>query len=188
VGPARTPVRGPARRPGGRGPSPQVRMRRSGRISLGMKQLSPDPWQDLPAHYPVGARVRGKVVSLTDYGAFVELEEGVEGSSTSARCRGTKKGQNPAKLLAVGDTVGGGHRRREPRDAEALALAARRPSRNPWEMLAEKFRIGDRIQGVVRNLDRLLRRLRRDRGGDRRPRPHLPTCPGGGASSTRRRS
>ena len=71
----------------------------SGRISLGMKQLKPDPWQDLPAHYPVGARVRGKVVSLTDYGAFVELEEGVEGLIHVSEMSWTKKVKNPAKLL-----------------------------------------------------------------------------------------
>jgi len=123
----------------------------SGRISLGMKQLKPDPWQDLPAHYPVGARVRGKVVSLTDYGAFVELEEGVEGLIHVSEMSWTKKVKNPAKLLNVGDTVEAVIADVNP-ETRRLSLSLRATEPNPWEMLAEKFRIGDRIQGVVRNL------------------------------------
>lgn len=123
----------------------------SGRISLGMKQLKPDPWQDLPAHYPVGARVRGKVVSLTDYGAFVELEEGVEGLIHVSEMSWTKKVKNPAKLLSVGDTVEAVIADVNP-ETRRLSLSLRATEPNPWEMLAEKFHIGDRIQGVVRNL------------------------------------
>jgi len=123
----------------------------SGRISLGMKQLKPDPWHDLPAHYPVGARVRGKVVSLTDYGAFVELEEGVEGLIHVSEMSWTKKVKNPAKLLNVGDTV-------EAVIADVntetrrLSLSLRATEPNPWEQLAEKYHIGTRVTGVVRNL------------------------------------
>ncbi|MRR13673.1 S1 RNA-binding domain-containing protein, partial [bacterium] len=123
----------------------------SGRISLGMKQLKPDPWQDLPAHYPVGARVRGKVVSLTDYGAFVELEEGVEGLIHVSEMSWTKKVKNPAKLLTVGDTVEAVIADVNP-ETRRLSLSLRATEPNPWEMLAEKYHIGDRIQGVVRNL------------------------------------
>jgi len=123
----------------------------SGRISLGMKQLKPDPWQDLPAHYPVGARVRGKVVSLTDYGAFVELEEGVEGLIHVSEMSWTKKVKNPSKLLSVGDTVEAVIADVNP-ETRRLSLSLRATEPNPWEMLAEKYRIGDRIQGVVRNL------------------------------------
>ncbi len=123
----------------------------SGRISLGMKQLKPDPWQDLPAHYPVGARVRGKVVSLTDYGAFVELEEGVEGLIHVSEMSWTKKVKNPAKLLSVGDTVEAVIADVNP-ETRRLSLSLRATEPNPWEMLAEKFHIGDRIQGIVRNL------------------------------------
>jgi small subunit ribosomal protein S1 len=123
----------------------------TGRISLGMKQLKPDPWHDLPAHYPVGARVRGKVVSLTDYGAFVELEEGVEGLIHVSEMSWTKRVKNPSKLLNVGDTI-------EAVIADVnsetrrLSLSLRATEPNPWEQLAEKYRIGDRIQGTVRNL------------------------------------
>ncbi|MGE5347118.1 MAG: 30S ribosomal protein S1, partial [Acidithiobacillales bacterium] len=123
----------------------------TGRISLGMKQLKPDPWHDLPAHYPVGARVRGKVVSLTDYGAFVELEEGVEGLIHVSEMSWTKRIKNPSKILKVGDTV-----EAVIADVNAetrrLSLSLRATEPNPWEQLAEKYRIGDRITGTVRNL------------------------------------
>ncbi len=123
----------------------------SGRISLGLKQLKPDPWQDLPAHYPVGARVRGKVVSLTDYGAFVELEEGIEGLIHVTEMSWTKKVKNPAKVLAMGDIIEAVitdvnvEQRR-------LSLSLRATEPNPWDSLSDKFRIGDRVTGVVRNL------------------------------------
>src|SRR5512140_178674 len=123
----------------------------SGRISLGMKQLKPDPWHDLPAHYPVGARVRGKVVSLTDYGAFVELEEGIEGLIHVSEMSWTKKVKNPSKLLNVGDII-------EAVIADVntetrrLSLSLRATEPNPWEQLAEKYRVGTRVTGTVRNL------------------------------------
>ncbi len=123
----------------------------SGRISLGMKQLKPDPWQDLPAHYPVGARVRGKVVSLTDYGAFVELEEGIEGLIHVSEMSWTKKVKNPSKLLAVGQEVEAVISDVNT-EARRLSLSLRATEPNPWEALAEKYRIGDRVAGVVRNL------------------------------------
>ncbi len=123
----------------------------TGRISLGMKQLKPDPWQDLPAHYPVGARVRGKVVSLTDYGAFVELEEGVEGLIHVSEMSWTKRVKNPSKLLNVGDTIEAVIADVNP-ETRRLSLSLRATEPNPWEQLAEKYHIGDRIHGTVRNL------------------------------------
>ena len=123
----------------------------SGRISLGMKQLKPDPWQDLPAHYPVGARVRGKVVSLTDYGAFVELEEGIEGLIHVSEMSWTKKVKNPSKILTVGDVVEAVIADVNP-ETRRLSLSLRATEPNPWELLAERYRIGDRVEGVVRNL------------------------------------
>ncbi len=123
----------------------------TGRISLGMKQLKPDPWHDLPAHYPVGARVRGKVVSLTDYGAFVELEEGVEGLIHVSEMSWTKRVKNPSKLLNVGDTIEAVIADVNP-ETRRLSLSLRATEPNPWEQLAEKFHIGDRITGTVRNL------------------------------------
>jgi small subunit ribosomal protein S1 len=123
----------------------------TGRISLGMKQLKPDPWHDLPSHYPVGARVRGKVVSLTDYGAFVELEEGVEGLIHVSEMSWTKKIKNPSKLLNVGDTIEAVIADVNP-ETRRLSLSLRATEPNPWEQLAEKFHIGDRVSGTVRNL------------------------------------
>jgi small subunit ribosomal protein S1 len=123
----------------------------TGRISLGMKQLRPDPWHDLPAHYPVGARVRGKVVSLTDYGAFVELEEGVEGLIHVSEMSWTKRVKNPSKLLSVGDTIEAVIADVNP-ETRRLSLSLRATEPNPWEQLAEKYHIGDRIHGTVRNL------------------------------------
>jgi small subunit ribosomal protein S1 len=123
----------------------------TGRISLGMKQLKPDPWHDLPAHYPVGARVRGKVVSLTDYGAFVELEEGVEGLIHVSEMSWTKRVKNPSKLLNIGDTIEAVIADVNP-ETRRLSLSLRATEPNPWEQLAEKYRIGDRVHGTVRNL------------------------------------
>jgi small subunit ribosomal protein S1 len=123
----------------------------SGRISLGMKQLKPDPWQDLPAHYPVGARVRGKVVSLTDYGAFVELEEGIEGLIHVSEMSWTKKVKNPSKLLTVGELVEAVISDVNT-DTRRLSLSLRATEPNPWEQLAEKYRVGTRVTGTVRNL------------------------------------
>jgi small subunit ribosomal protein S1 len=99
----------------------------------------------------VGARVRGKVVSLTDYGAFVELEEGVEGLIHVSEMSWTKRIKNPSKILKVGDVV-----EAVIADVNAetrrLSLSLRATEANPWELLAEKYRIGDRITGTVRNL------------------------------------
>jgi len=99
----------------------------------------------------VGARVRGKVVSLTDYGAFVELEEGVEGLIHVSEMSWTKRVKNPSKLLNVGDTIEAVIADVNP-ETRRLSLSLRATEPNPWEQLAEKYRIGDRIQGTVRNL------------------------------------
>jgi small subunit ribosomal protein S1 len=123
----------------------------TGRISLGMKQLKPDPWHDLPVNYPIGARVRGKVVSLTDYGAFVELEEGVEGLIHVSEMSWTKRVKNPSKLLNIGDTIEAVVADVNP-ETRRLSLSLRATEPNPWEQLAEKYHIGDRIHGTVRNL------------------------------------
>jgi small subunit ribosomal protein S1 len=123
----------------------------SGRISLGMKQLKPDPWQDLPAHYPVGARVRGKVVSLTDYGAFVELEEGIEGLIHVSEMSWTKKVKNPSKILTVGEIIEAVISDVNT-ETRRLSLSLRATEPNPWEQLAEKYRVGTRVTGTVRNL------------------------------------
>jgi small subunit ribosomal protein S1 len=125
--------------------------RASERVSLGLKQLKADPWTTVPIKYPVGARVRGKVVSLTDYGAFVELEEGVEGLIHVSEMSWSKKIKHPSKILVVSQEV-------EcvvlgiDQEAHRISLGLKQIEANPWEQLAEKYPIGSRIQGKVRNL------------------------------------
>ena len=121
------------------------------RVSLGLKQIAPDPWLDVEAKFPVGQKVSGKVVSLTDYGAFVELEEGVEGLIHVSEMSWTKRIKHPNKVLSIGDEV------------ESVVLALDIPNRrislglkqvepNPWEVVGEKFPIGTIIEGQVKNI------------------------------------
>jgi len=121
------------------------------RVSLGLKQIAPDPWLDVEQKYPVGLRVKGKVVSLTDYGAFIELEEGVEGLIHVSEMSWTKRIKHPNKVLSIGDEV------------ESVVLALDIPNRrislglkqaepNPWEVIGEKFPIGTIIEGQVKNI------------------------------------
>jgi len=125
--------------------------RESERVSLGYKQKSEDPWVLVDKKYPVGARVHGKVVSLVDYGAFVELEEGVEGLIHVSEMSWTKKIVSPAKLLSAGQEL----------DAivteldlaqRRISLSLRQTERNPWEDLSHHFPVGSIIEGRVRNL------------------------------------
>jgi small subunit ribosomal protein S1 len=125
--------------------------RETERVSLGYKQRSEDPWILVDKRFPVGARVRGKVVSLVDYGAFVELEPGVEGLIHVSEMSWTKKVVNPSKILTVGQEIDAivteldlGQRR--------ISLSLRQTERNPWEDLGHHFPIGSIIEGKVRNL------------------------------------
>jgi small subunit ribosomal protein S1 len=121
------------------------------RVSLGFKQKGADPWLQAAGRYPKGARVRGKVVSLTDYGAFVELEEGVEGLIHVSEMSWTKRIKHPSKLLAVGDTVEAMVLEVD-QEARRLSLGLRQTEPNPWDLIAERYHVGDRITGKVRNL------------------------------------
>ena len=121
------------------------------RISLGMKQIMPDPWHSVLERYPVGSRVGGKVVSLVDYGAFVELEKGVEGLIHISEMSWTKKVAHPSKLVQVGEAVevlvlnaDPNHRR--------ISLGLKQVMPNPWELVKEKYPVGSVIQGPVRNV------------------------------------
>jgi small subunit ribosomal protein S1 len=125
--------------------------RESERVSLGMKQLQADPWTTATIKYPVGARVKGRVVSLTDYGAFVELEQGVEGLIHVSEMSWSKKVKHPSKVLAVNQEV-------EcqvlgiDQEAHRISLGLKQVESNPWEQLAEKYPVGAHITGKVRNL------------------------------------
>ena len=121
------------------------------RVSLGHKQLITDPWANVMDRYPVGARVGGKVVSLTDYGAFVELESGVEGLIHVSEMSWSKRIKHPSKILNVGDTVDAMVLGVDPA-ARRISLGLKQVETNPWHDLADKYPVGSKIQGKVRNL------------------------------------
>jgi small subunit ribosomal protein S1 len=121
------------------------------RVSLGMKQIMPDPWTKATDSYPVGARLRGKVVSVTDYGAFVELEKGVEGLIHVSEMSWSKRAVHPSKVVNVGDMVevqvlgvDEGNRR--------ISLGLKQTEPNPWEALADIHPIGSTIRGKVKSI------------------------------------
>jgi small subunit ribosomal protein S1 len=121
------------------------------RVSLGHKQLVPDPWSVVSTRYPAGVRVSGKVVSLTDYGAFVELEPGVEGLIHVSEMSWSKRVKQPSKILNVGDIVEAMVLGVDPQ-ARRISLGLKQIEANPWHELAEKYPAGSRIVGKVRNL------------------------------------
>ena len=123
----------------------------SERVSLGYKQRSEDPWTLVDKKYPIGSRVHGKVVSLVDYGAFVEIEEGVEGLIHVSEMSWTKKVVNPAKILNVGDEVQAIVSELD-MESRRISLSLRQTERNPWEELSDTFPVGSIIEGKVRNL------------------------------------
>ncbi len=121
------------------------------RVSLGMKQLSPDPWSIAEEKYAVGSRVAGNVVSLTDYGAFVELEEGVEGLIHVSEMSWTRKIRHPSKVVSVGDTVEAVVLDIKPQNRR-ISLGMKQVVPNPWELISEKYPIGTTIEGKIKNI------------------------------------
>ena len=121
------------------------------RVSLGYKQLHSDPWTSVTDRYPVGQRVTGKVVSLTDYGAFVELEPGVEGLIHVSEMSWSKRVKHPSKVVNVGDSVESMVLGVDP-EARRISLGLKQIEANPWHELADRYPVGTRINGKVRNL------------------------------------
>ena len=121
------------------------------RVSLGFKQLQEDPWEAAPAKYPPQSRIRGKVVSLTDYGAFVEVEEGIEGLIHVSEMSWTKRIKHPSKMLNAADWVECVVLEID-QEGRRLSLGLKQTEPNPWDMISSKYRIGDRITGTVRNV------------------------------------
>jgi len=121
------------------------------RISLGLKQLTPYPWEGVDKKYPVGTRVNGKVVSITDYGAFVELEKGVEGLVHVSEMSWTRHVRHPSKVVTIGDTIEALVLKVDPAN-EKISLGLKQVEPDPWLTLDERFPIGTRVQGKVRNL------------------------------------
>ncbi len=121
------------------------------RVSLGHKQLVIDPWTTVMDRFPAGARVSGKVVSLTDYGAFIELEPGVEGLIHVSEMSWSKRVKHPSKILNVGDNVEAMVLGVDPA-ARRISLGLKQVESNPWNELTDKYPVGTRIKGKVRNL------------------------------------
>jgi small subunit ribosomal protein S1 len=121
------------------------------RVSLGFKQLTPDPWLDASHRYPVGAHVSGRVISVTDYGAFVELEQGIEGLVHVSEMTWSKRMKHPSKLVNVGDQVDCVVLNVNPQERR-ISLGMRQLATNPWDALHEKYPVGAQVEGRVRNL------------------------------------
>jgi small subunit ribosomal protein S1 len=125
--------------------------RESERVSLGYKQLQADPWTTATLKYPAGVRIKGKVVSITDYGAFIELEQGIEGLIHVSEMSWSKKVKHPSKILVVGQEV-------EcqvlgiDQEAHRISLGLKQVESNPWMQLVEKYPVSSKIKGKVRNL------------------------------------
>ena len=121
------------------------------RVSLGIKQLTPDPWSEAEEKYPIGTRVSGRVVSLTDYGAFIEVEQGVEGLIHVSEMSWTRKIKHPSQILSVGDIV----------DVivlnidvpkKRISLGMKQVEPNPWDIIEEKYPVGTTIEGKIKNI------------------------------------
>ncbi len=121
------------------------------RVSLGFKQLTPDPWLDAAERYPIGAHVQGRVISVTDYGAFVELEQGIEGLVHVSEMTWSKRMKHPSKMVNVGDQVEAVVLNVNPQERR-ISLGLKQLETNPWESLHEKFPVGSTVEGRVRNL------------------------------------
>ncbi|HEV2829256.1 MAG TPA: 30S ribosomal protein S1 [Pyrinomonadaceae bacterium] len=121
------------------------------RVSLGYKQLLPDPWSSVEERFPVGARVAGKIASVADYGAFVELENGVEGLVHVSEMSWSKRVKHPSKLVNPGDQVEVEVLSVDPK-ARRISLGMKQIQDNPWQTLHERYQVGTRVHGRVRNL------------------------------------
>jgi small subunit ribosomal protein S1 len=121
------------------------------RVSLGYKQLLPDPWETIEERFPPNTRVNGRVASVTDYGAFVELEPGVEGLVHVSEMSWSKRVKHPSKLVGPGDVVEVEVLSVDPK-GRRISLGMKQVQDNPWRTLAERYQVGDRVHGRVRNL------------------------------------
>jgi small subunit ribosomal protein S1 len=121
------------------------------RVSLGMKQLTEDPWASASDKYPIGSRISGKVVSLTDYGAFVELEEGIEGLIHVSEMSWTRKVRHPSKVVTVGEMVDALVLDIKPENRR-ISLGMKQAAPNPWDVISDKYPVGTTIEGKIKNI------------------------------------
>ena len=121
------------------------------RVSLGLKQITPDPWVDVDNKYPVNTRISGKVVSITDYGAFVELEKGIEGLVHVSEMSWSRHVKHPSKMVSISDTVEAVVLTLD-KEKKRISLGMKQIEPNPWESIENKYPIGTEVEGLVRNL------------------------------------
>ncbi len=121
------------------------------RVSLGMKQLTQDPWAIATEKYPLGSRITGKVVSLTDYGAFIELEDGIEGLIHVSEMSWTRKIRHPSKVVSIGDMVEAVVLDIKPENRR-ISLGIKQIVPNPWDVISEKYPVGTTIEGKIKNI------------------------------------
>ncbi|GAM07981.1 30S ribosomal protein S1 [Geobacter sp. OR-1] len=122
-----------------------------GKISLGLKQTMPDPWQDVADRYFVGAKVQGKVVSLTEYGAFVGLEEGVEGLIHVSEMSWTRRIRHPNEILTIGETIEAIVLGVDPTNRR-ISLGYKQTQVNPWTVVGDRYPVGTKIEGQIKNI------------------------------------
>jgi len=125
--------------------------RENDRVSLGVKQLRDDPWATVTEKYPVGEKTIGKVVSITDYGVFVELEEGVEGLIHVSEMTWSKKPRHPSKIVSVGDDLEVMVLNIEP-ETKRISLGMKQLQQNPWDLVTENYPVGSIIEGKIKNI------------------------------------
>jgi small subunit ribosomal protein S1 len=121
------------------------------RVSLGLKQTQPDPWEEVEELYPIGSKWTGKVVSITDYGVFVELEKGVEGLVHVSEMAWTKKPRHPSKIVQVGEEVDVMVLNVD-KEQKRISLGVKQLRPNPWDVIAERYPEGTKIEGKIRNV------------------------------------
>ena len=121
------------------------------KVSLGLKQALPDPWESVPQRYPTGSRIKGKVVNLTDYGVFVELEDGVEGLVHISELTWSKKMKHPSKVVHIGDTVEVMVLDCDP-VKRRISLGMKQVEPNPWALIEEKYPVGTKVVGRVKTV------------------------------------
>jgi small subunit ribosomal protein S1 len=121
------------------------------RVSLGLKQMTPDPWMNVAEKYPETSRVSGKVVSITDYGAFVELEEGIEGLVHVSQMSWARRTRHPSKIVNIGDTIEAVVLSVD-KEKKRISLGMKQIEPNPWTTVDERYPVGSEVEGKVRNL------------------------------------
>ncbi len=121
------------------------------RVSLGLKQITPDPWIDVENKYPVDTKISGKVVSITDYGAFIELEKGIEGLVHISEMTWSRQTKHPSKIVSLNDNVDAVVLTLD-KERKRISLGMKQIEPNPWEQIEGKYPIGSEVEGTVRNL------------------------------------